>query len=166
MIIHWLLCIDYLYILCYLQLQFWHSCWSRIQKQPPEMFLMILQFQWKNLYWSFFFTKLQAFRPATLLKRDSYTGNFLWKLRNLTLTSEHVFWKTSERLLLCIDYFIIYWFLQCTTAHPFQFYKKLLYYAIKTIELRRVRWFFWRSISLNEFFSFWKLKISFTEIFN
>ena len=28
----------------------------------------------KHLCWSLFFAKLQAFRPATLLKRDSYTG--------------------------------------------------------------------------------------------
>ena len=68
-------------------------------------------FTWKHLSWSLFFKKLQAFRPATLLKRDSYTGAFLWNLRN---SEEHLFRKTSERLLLCIDYFIIYWFLQYT----------------------------------------------------
>ena len=31
----------------------------------------------KHLCWSFFFIKLQAFRPATLLKRDPYTDVFL-----------------------------------------------------------------------------------------
>ena len=31
----------------------------------------------KHLRWSLFFTKLKAFSPATLLKRDSYTGVFL-----------------------------------------------------------------------------------------
>ena len=31
----------------------------------------------KQLCWSPFFTKLQAFRPAMLLKRDSYKGVFL-----------------------------------------------------------------------------------------
>ena len=36
----------------------------------------------------------------------------------------------------CIDYFIIYWFLQFTAVHVFHFYKQiLLYYEIKTIEL-------------------------------
>ena len=34
-------------------------------------------FTGKPLRWSLFFTKLQAFRPATPLKKDSYTGNFL-----------------------------------------------------------------------------------------
>ena len=36
----------------------------------------------KHPCWSLFLTKLQAFRPATLLKRDSNTGVFLWNLRN------------------------------------------------------------------------------------
>ena len=88
----------------------------------------------KHLCWSLFFKKLQAFRPATLLKKDSYTGVFLLNLRN---SEEHLFRKTSERLLLCIDYFIIYWFLQplqytiCIFTNNFFF----IYYAIKTIEL-------------------------------
>ena len=56
-------------------------------------------FTWKHLCWSLFFTKLQAFRPATLLKRDTYTGVFLWNLRN---SEEQLFRKTSERLLLCL----------------------------------------------------------------
>ena len=77
-------------------------------------------FTGKHLCWSLFFTKLQAFRPATLLKIDSYTSVFLWNLRN---SEEHLFWRTSERLLLCIDYFIIYWFLQSSTGHVLHFYK-------------------------------------------
>ena len=36
----------------------------------------------KHLYWSHFLIKLQAFRPATLLQRDSNIGVFLWILRN------------------------------------------------------------------------------------
>ena len=39
-------------------------------------------FTGKHLRWSLFFTKLQVLRPATPLKIDSYTGNFLWNLRN------------------------------------------------------------------------------------
>ena len=66
-------------------------------------------FTGKHLCWSLFFKKLQAFRSEMLLKRDSYTGVFLWNLRN---SEEHLFWKTSEQLLLFIDYFIIYWSLQ------------------------------------------------------
>ena len=37
----------------------------------------------KHLWWSLFIIKLQAFRPATLLKRDSNPGLFLWPLRRL-----------------------------------------------------------------------------------
>ena len=125
LIIHWLLYNDYLYT--YLHLQFWQSRRSRIHKQPPEVFLnFFANFTGKHLCWSLFFTKLQAFRPATLLKIDSYTSVFLWNLRN---SEERLFWRTYERLLLCTDYFIIYWFLQSSTVHVF------LYYAIKTIEL-------------------------------
>ena len=36
----------------------------------------------KYLCWSLFLIKLQAFRLATLLKRDSDTGVFLWILQN------------------------------------------------------------------------------------
>ena len=32
----------------------------------------------KYLCWSLFLRKLQAFRPANLLKRDSNTGTFVW----------------------------------------------------------------------------------------
>ena len=100
----------YTMITYYLHLQFWQSRRSRIHKQPPEVFLKFFaNFTGKHLCWSLFFTKLQAFRPATLLKIDSYTSVFLWNLRN---SEEHLLWRTSERLLLCIDYFIIYWFLQ------------------------------------------------------
>ena len=34
-------------------------------------------FTGKHLYWSLFLIKLKAFRPATLVKRYSYTGVFL-----------------------------------------------------------------------------------------
>ena len=112
--LHWLL------IIIYLHLKFWHSRRSRIRKQPPELFLKILQITRKHLCWSLFFTKLPAFRPATLLKRYSYKGVFLWKLRN---SEEHLFRKASERLHLCIDYFIIYSFLQSSTVHDFHLYK-------------------------------------------
>ena len=37
----------------------------------------------KHLGWSIFLIKLQTSRPATLLKRDSNTGVFLWILQNL-----------------------------------------------------------------------------------
>ena len=39
-------------------------------------------FTGKRLCWSLFWIKLQDFWPATLLKKDSNTGVFLWILRN------------------------------------------------------------------------------------
>ena len=49
-------------------------------------------FTGKHLYWSLFLIKLQIFRPAALLRRDSNTGFFLWNLWNF---SEHLFWRTA-----------------------------------------------------------------------
>ena len=48
--------------------------------------------------WSLFLIKLQAFRPAILLKRDSNIGAFLWNLKSLRAsylqnTSSGCFWK-------------------------------------------------------------------------
>ena len=37
-------------------------------------------FTWKHLCWSLFLIKLQVWKPATLLKRDSNTAIFLWNL--------------------------------------------------------------------------------------
>ena len=49
----------------------------------------------KHLCWSFFSVNMKAWRPATLLKRDSNIGAFLWILRTSFLqnTSSGCFWK-------------------------------------------------------------------------
>ena len=62
-------------------------CWDDWQKHPLEVC-----FTGKHLYRSLFLIKLQAWRPATLLKCDSNTGVFLWNLRNFYNTSfeEHI----------------------------------------------------------------------------
>ena len=50
-----------------------------------------------------FSIKLQTWRPATLLKRDSSTGVFLWIFR---IFQEHLFWKISTSGYFCkITYF-------------------------------------------------------------
>ena len=64
---------------------------SIIQTQPPEVFLNFFQNSQENMcVRASFLIKLQAwgFSPATLLKRDSGTGVFLWILRNFW---EHLF---------------------------------------------------------------------------
>ena len=61
----------------------------KFQKQPPEVFCKkaILKnftiFTGKPLCWILFLIKLQAFRPANLLKRDSNTRVFLRILKIL-----------------------------------------------------------------------------------
>ena len=49
-------------------------------------------FTGKHLCWSLFLIKLQDFRPATLLERDSNTDVFPWILQSFY---EYLFWKTS-----------------------------------------------------------------------
>ena len=39
-------------------------------------------FTGKHLSWRLFLIKMQGFMPATLLKRDSNTGAFLWIFKN------------------------------------------------------------------------------------
>ena len=91
LIIHGLLYIDYLHILYYLNLQLWNMN----SEAAAGLFLKILQS---------LFTKLQAFRsatlwPATLLKRHSYTGVFPWNLIN---SQKHLFWRTSVNDCFCV----------------------------------------------------------------
>ena len=50
-----------------------------ILKSLPKNFT---NFTGKNLYQSLIFNKAAGLRPATLLKRDSGTGVFLWILQN------------------------------------------------------------------------------------
>ena len=55
-------------------------------------------FPGKHLWRSYFLIKLQAWRSAILLKRDSNTGVFLWILWN---SYEHLFWRTSANCCFC-----------------------------------------------------------------
>ena len=56
---------------------------NSIPKQPPGVFYKkgllksFAKFTGEHLCWSLFLIKLQVFRPANLLKRDSNTGLFL-----------------------------------------------------------------------------------------
>ena len=98
-----------------------------IPTQPPERksqaatgeVLSFANFTGKHLCWSLLFTKLQAFRIATLLKKRPLHRCFPVKFEKFWRTP---ILKTAGRLLLCIDYFIIYWFLQSSTVHVFHFF--------------------------------------------
>ena len=67
-------------------IKFWQYKICIDQKQPSEVFCkngVLKNFaRGQHLCWSLFVIKLQAFSPATLLKRDSNTGVFLWNLWN------------------------------------------------------------------------------------
>ena len=82
LIIHWLLYIDYFkyvrelnilddsYILYYLHLQLWNSHRSRIQKQPPEMFLKFSQISHENTcVGAFFFYKVASLQTYYVIKK-------------------------------------------------------------------------------------------------
>ena len=105
-----------------------------ILTQPPEqnseaaagdVLKNFANFTRKHLYLSLFFTKLQAVGPATLLKIDSYTGSFLWNLRNFQRTPilKNIWTTASVYWLLNHGPLITYWFLQFTAVHVFQFSK-------------------------------------------
>ena len=51
-----------------------------IQNRCLGVLKSFANFTWKHLWWGLF--NKEAFRPATLLKRDSNTGVFLWNLLN------------------------------------------------------------------------------------
>ena len=89
------------HILCYLHLQLWPSRWSRIQKQSPKMFQEILQISQENTCVWFFFTTLQAFRPATLLKKKLLRRCFPVKFEKFLRTT--ILKNICEWLLQCND---------------------------------------------------------------
>ena len=71
---------------------------SELETQPSEVFYKKSCFQKfrnihrKNVCWSPFLTKLQAFRRATFFKKGSYnTVVFLWIMRNFEIFSS-CFW--------------------------------------------------------------------------
>ena len=74
--------------------------WAHDKISCSQMFFKLVVFKnfanftGKHLCWSLFLIKLQAFRPAAFLKRDSNTGVFLWSLRNFynTFFTEHFRW--------------------------------------------------------------------------
>ena len=71
--------------------------WSSLQKQPPEVFCTkgilrnFANFTGKHLCQSLFVNEVAGLRPATLLKKGSGKGVFLWNLRNF---KEHLLCRT------------------------------------------------------------------------
>ena len=76
-----------------------------LKKYPTEMFCkkkeVLKNFATvtrKHLCWILFLTKLQAFKCATLLKRDSNTDAIPWKLKKFF----NIFWRTSVNEYFCV----------------------------------------------------------------
>ena len=73
---------------CKKRVQDFHSYRLTYRSNHSKIFFKIgvlknfAKFTRKHLWWRFFLIKLQTWRPATLLKRDSNTGAFLRYLRN------------------------------------------------------------------------------------
>ena len=88
---------------------------TSLQKQSPVLFYKKVVLKYfaiiteKHLFWGLFLIKLQAFSPATLLKRNSNTAAFLSVFQNF---KEHLFRRTSANGCSCslleVDYFAIY----------------------------------------------------------
>ena len=81
--------------------QIFHHCY----KYPPgvfhkkKLFSNILWYSQENTCVGVsFLVKLQAFRPVTILKRDSNTDIFLWISGNL---QEHQFWRAFANGCFC-----------------------------------------------------------------
>ena len=94
------------FILVETDAQYWTVTSSNCQKQPLEVFYKkalltnFATFTGKHLHWSLFLIKLPAFRPVTLLERDSNTIVFLF--RNF---KENLIW----RMILNWLYEVIVW---------------------------------------------------------
>ena len=108
-------------------------------------------FTGKHVCWSVFFTKLQAFRIATLLKRDPCTGVFPWNLRN---SEEHLFWKQLNDCF-CVVYWLLHHILIFTILYSTGFTFLQITSSLLRNQNNRTNavWggFLWRSISLTKF---------------
>ena len=63
----------------------------------------------KHPCWSLFLIKLHAFRPATLLKRDSNTGVLLWILWNFEENLRTAASVARMSILTCVTFCISQW---------------------------------------------------------
>ena len=98
--------------------------WAEFRNSHRSVHKYFSNFTGKHLCWSLFFTKLQTFRPATSLKRDSYTGVFceIWEILKSTYFEEHLWTTVSvyrllHRILIyTIHYSTRFSFLQITSS--------------------------------------------------
>ena len=105
--------------------------------------------------------KLQAFRPATLLKKTptQVLSCEIWKILKNTYFEEHL--NDCFCVLITSSYIDFY-----STRFSFLQISSSLWRNWNNRTDDAWGGFLWKSISQNEIFSFWKLKNSFTKIFH
>ena len=67
-----------------------------------------------------FFYKVASLQACNVIKKETPTQVFFCEICEIL---KPILKNICEQLLLCIDNFIICWFLQLTTVHVFHFYK-------------------------------------------
>ena len=79
--------------------------WCSLNKKFLKNFAIFIR---KHLCWSCFLIKLQASRHATLLKRDSNTGVYLWILQTLRTPISKNIWERQLLIVVicCIENWI------------------------------------------------------------
>ena len=70
---------------------------------------------------------MQTLGPATLLKRNSNTGAFLWNLQNFW---EYLFWRTSANYCFYIFSIIFYHYFH---YHHIHYHRKIHLYYLRTL---------------------------------
>ena len=110
----------------------------------------------------FLFYKVASFQGCNAIKKKLLHRYFPMKYENFLKTL--ILKNICERLLLCISYIDLYNSLQYT----FFIFTNNFFSITQLNNRTNDSWggFFWRSISQNEVFSFWKPKISFAEVFH
>ena len=80
-----------------------------------------LKFHRKTLVLECLFYKVASFQACNIIKKRLLHRSFPLKIDKFLRAT--ILKSIYERLLLCTDYFIIYWFKQFTTVQVFHFYK-------------------------------------------
>ena len=142
--------ITYTSYITYLHLRFWRSRRSRIQKQPLEVFLKILQIHKKTPMLQSLFYKAASLQACNVTKKWLLHMCFSVKFEKFSRTpilkniwtTVPVYWLLHHILIFTILYGIYFSFLQITSLLRNQNNRT------------KDAWggFLWRSISLNEIF--------------
>ena len=142
LIIHWLLYVDYLKLYTYNSDT---AAGAELIAPTGGALKNFANFTGKHLCWSLLFTKLQAFRVATLIKKTptQVLSCEIWEILKNTYfgnswTAASVYWLLHHILIFTVLY---------STCFSF-----FLYYAIKTIELMKRQ-----SVSSEEVFHWMKV---------